>query len=282
MLSDVNALVKSIDFIETHLLDEFDLNSLAVEAGYSLYHFHRVFKSIVKDSLKEYIRKRRITEAAKDLVYTNESIVDLSAKYHYETRESFSRSFKKTYGRNPSEVRQSKLLYTIRERLSEEDILFQYRQLKIGITPSFVHISQQYFAGETITVKADGSNLQDIPLFWSQWNQKNNEKMLCDPSGICIFSQGDSFEYMIGFEIQKIQADASHLEMYTAGEGDYAVFRVEEPLIENVQKTWDYIYSVWFTQSGYRHCETHDIEKYFYNGSCSYAELRVPVIKDSL
>lgn len=279
-MSDIYALIKAMDYIESHLLDAFDLNSVAAEAGYSLYHFHRVFKSIVKDSLKDYIRKRRITEAAKDLIYTTETITDLAVKYHYETRESFSRSFKKIYGIPPSEVRQKKIFYTVRERLSEENIRLQIKQLELGMTPSFVHLPKQQFTGKKINVHADGSNLKEIPLFWSRWNQSYRNENTGTPLGICIFSSNEeSFEYMIGLKVQEDNTNVLFCDTYSTQENDYAVFRVETPIIENVQKTWDYIYSIWLNQSGFKHSGTHDIESYHFDDHKPYVELLVPISK---
>ena len=112
-MSYIYSLEKALNYIEEHLYEDVDLSSIAKEAGYSLYHFHRIFKSVVGDSIKDYIRKRRITEAAKELVYTNNPIVDIGVKYGYESREAFSRAFEKIYGRNPSEVRKNKSLYFV-------------------------------------------------------------------------------------------------------------------------------------------------------------------------
>lgn len=74
-MSYLQPIEKAMNYIESHLFDDIDLSIVAKESGYSLYHFHRVFKSIVGDSLKDYIRMRRITEAAKRLVYTNTPII---------------------------------------------------------------------------------------------------------------------------------------------------------------------------------------------------------------
>ncbi len=121
-MSYIYSLEKAINYIESHLYYDIDLSSVAKEAGYSLYHFHRIFKNAVGDSLKDYIRKRRMTEATKELVYTNIPIVDIGIKYGYESREAFSRAFEKVYGRNPSEVRNNKLLYFIREPMNFDHI----------------------------------------------------------------------------------------------------------------------------------------------------------------
>ena len=94
-MSYLNSIEKALIYIENNLHEDINLSAIAKEAGYSLYHFHRIFKGIVGDSIKNYVRKRRFTEAAKELVYTNKSIVEIGIKYGYESREAFSRAFKK-------------------------------------------------------------------------------------------------------------------------------------------------------------------------------------------
>lgn len=76
-MSYIDSLERALNYIESHLNDEIDLLTLAKEAGYSLYHFQRVFKGAVGDSIKEYIRKRRITEAAKEIVHTKNLLLTL-------------------------------------------------------------------------------------------------------------------------------------------------------------------------------------------------------------
>lgn len=220
-MSYVYSLEKAINYIESNLYDDIDLSSIAKEAGYSLYHFHRIFKSTVGDSLKDYIRKRRITEAAKELVYTNMPIVDIGIKYGYESREAFSRAFEKVYGRNPSEVRNSKLLYSIREEMNFNDMLFKYKLMKEGLTPLYKMLPERYVVGKRTKVRADGSNHQDIPLLWHKWNSEKEGKKIIEKKyadecmGICIFSDGDDFEYMIGHEVNSTNYVPENMDIYT-------------------------------------------------------------------
>ena len=109
-MSYISSMKKALDYIESNLQEDMNLSAVAREAGYSLYHFHRVFKGIVGDSLKDYVRKRRFTEAAKELVYTNKAIVEIAISYGYASREALSRAFDRVYGRTPSEVRRDTLI----------------------------------------------------------------------------------------------------------------------------------------------------------------------------
>lgn len=282
-MSYIYSLEKAINYIERNLYEEIDLSYIAKEAGYSLYHFHRIFKSAVGDSLKDYIRKRRITEAAKELVYTDRPIVDIGIKYGYESREAFSRAFEKVYGRNPSEVRNRKLLYCIREPMNSDYMMFNYKLMKEGLSPLYRKLPERYIAGRKSKMKADGSNLQDIPLLWNKWygekeGEKITERKFSDECmGVCIFSDGEFFEYMIGHEVNSTSHVPENMELYRLAPSFYAVFKTLGPITESVQKTWDYIYSVWLIESEYEHAGTHDIEYYYYNQGVLTADLYVPI-----
>lgn len=280
----INSIKKALNYIENNLLEDIDLSAIAKEAGYSLYHFHRIFKGIVGDSMKDYVRKRRFTEAAKELVYTNKSIVEIGIKYGYESREGFSRAFEKVYGRNPSEVRRDNLLYFIREPINIDYMMFQLKLTTKGLTPLYRNLSERYVIGKKWKVKADGSNLQDIPLLWQKWNnEKESEKIINrkyadEIMGICIFSQGDVFDYMIGHEVNTMEYVPEDMVIYRLEPSLYAVFRVIGPITESVQKTWDYIYSVWLSESKYKHRNIDDIEYYYYTEGELVADLYIPII----
>lgn len=280
----INSIKKALNYIENNLQEDIDLSAIAKEAGYSLYHFHRIFKGIVGDSMKDYVRKRRFTEAAKELVYTNKSIVEIGIKYGYESREGFSRAFEKVYGRNPSEVRRDNLLYFIREPINVDYMMFQLKLTTEGLTPLYRNLSERYVVGRKWKVKADGSNLQDIPLLWQKWNNKKesekiiNRKYADEIMGICIFSQGDVFDYMIGHEVNTMEYVPEDMVIYRLEPSLYAVFRVIGPITESVQKTWDYIYSVWLSESKYKHRNIDDIEYYYYTEGELVADLYIPII----
>jgi AraC family transcriptional regulator len=282
-MSYFDSLKIAMLYIESHLNEDIDLASIAKEAGYSLYHFQRIFKGAVGDSIKEYIRKRRITEAAKELANTNKSIIDIGIKYGYESREAFSRAFEKVYGRKPSEVKRDGALYFIREPMTMDYMMFEYRKRKEGIQPFFRRLPERYVVGKRWEMKANGSNLQDIPLLWQKWYKNKEWKQITGRKfedkcmGICIFPDSHIFEYMIAYEVKTTDHVPEGMEIYKLEPSLYAVFKTIGPVTESVQKTWDYIYSIWLNEAEYEHAGTHDIEYYYYDEGNLTADLYVPI-----
>lgn len=101
---------KSIEYIEGNLDNKIELKELADKAFLSKYHFHRVFHSVVGEPVAEYIRKRRLKEAASELVTTDNKIVDIALKYQFSSQEAFTKAFKRIYGVPPREFRTSKVM----------------------------------------------------------------------------------------------------------------------------------------------------------------------------
>lgn len=104
---------KSIEYIEHNLNNKIELKELADKAFLSKYHFHRIFHAAVGEPVAEYIRKRRLTEAANELLNTNNKIIDIALKYQFSTQESFTKTFKKFYGIPPKEFRKTRVNVTL-------------------------------------------------------------------------------------------------------------------------------------------------------------------------
>ncbi|USG67774.1 helix-turn-helix transcriptional regulator [Brevibacillus ruminantium] len=69
------------------------------------FHFQRTFLILTDITVGDYIRRRRLTLAAKELISTDGKIIDLAYKYGYETPEAFAKAFRKPHGVTPSEAR---------------------------------------------------------------------------------------------------------------------------------------------------------------------------------
>lgn len=98
----------SIDYIEKHLCEGIKLDGIAKQSHFSEFHFHRLFRKAVGTSVMEYVRKRRLSEAASELAETDEKITSIAFKYQFGSEESFSRTFKKSYGTSPREYRNTR------------------------------------------------------------------------------------------------------------------------------------------------------------------------------
>jgi AraC family transcriptional regulator len=94
-------------YIQNNLYEDLSLEELAQVACFSPYHFHRIFRGMVGESVAEHIRRLRLERAAQKLHQTTQSVTDLAFEAGYETVESFTRAFKNCFGAPPSQYKKS-------------------------------------------------------------------------------------------------------------------------------------------------------------------------------
>lgn len=85
----------SINYIEDHLTDKLDAEAIAETAALSSFYYQRIFTALCGMTLMEYIRARRMTQAALELTHADERVIDVALKYGYDSPDSFTRAFQK-------------------------------------------------------------------------------------------------------------------------------------------------------------------------------------------
>lgn len=103
----VNIIHDLLDWIETHLDQPLLLDNVAAKSGYSKWHLQRMFRSTTGHALGSYIRERRLSQAAQALRSTPRPILDIALQYHFDSQPSFSRAFKKQFGKTPAVYRRT-------------------------------------------------------------------------------------------------------------------------------------------------------------------------------
>ena len=106
-MTNRESILRSIRYIEANLGESIPVSDVAREAGYSLYHFIRLFSAITGFTPKDYILHRKLTEAAKLIASTDRRIIDIAFEFEFQTHESFTRAFRRFFGENPAEYRRS-------------------------------------------------------------------------------------------------------------------------------------------------------------------------------
>lgn len=102
----VSAFNASLDHIEATLTGEIDYEQLARIAQCSSFHYQRMFGYLAGVSLGEYIRRRRMSLAAADLLNTDMTVLQIGLKYGYSSPTAFNRAFQSVHGMSPSAARQ--------------------------------------------------------------------------------------------------------------------------------------------------------------------------------
>ena len=95
-------ILRVLVFIQENLDRELSLHELADLAHYSPYHFHRIFRGMVGESLAAHIRRIKLERAASRLKFTSQQVIEIAFDAGYETHEAFTRAFRTMTGQSPS------------------------------------------------------------------------------------------------------------------------------------------------------------------------------------
>lgn len=93
-----------LKYIETHICEPLTNKQLAKIAGYSEYHFIRLFKEYTNMTCMHYIWKRRLIKASEDIA-NGFRIIDVAFQYGWQSHSAFTKSFKREFGFSPSLLR---------------------------------------------------------------------------------------------------------------------------------------------------------------------------------
>lgn len=104
-MNDTNPIFHSLTLIEENIQKKLTVESLADSIHLSKYHYQRMFRDAVGDSVMKYVTRRRLSLAATELAGTNASILEIALKYGYGSHEGFTRSFRSYMGVSPKEYR---------------------------------------------------------------------------------------------------------------------------------------------------------------------------------
>ncbi len=291
-MSWLERMNSAIEYIEENITGEIVIEDVAEIACCSKYHFHRVFYSCFNITFAEYIRRRKFTLAAVDVVSNREKIIDIALKYGYDSPNAFTRAFRNIHGVNPSEVRLSQVKLATYNRVffPSDTIGVEKMDYQIVEKPSF-----------TIIGKSKSFDFDEFAKngkkFWKEYVDSDEYKALCQltngkpglltgaPLLTAYFpkenSKLDEFLDVLGIEFIS-DSHATSFEIHTVPSATYAEF---ECSYRNAMKTNRYIYGEWFSATGYeRDGDKPDIVAYFPMPYRHFSEMSVrwwvPVIKN--
>lgn len=102
MFYDSKEINRVIDYIEGHLDEPLEVETLARVGGYSPFHFSRLFKSMTGESLGAMVKRLRLEQGARQLYNITQNITDVGMQSGYNTPSSFTKAFKQRFDHSPT------------------------------------------------------------------------------------------------------------------------------------------------------------------------------------
>jgi AraC family transcriptional regulator len=283
-------LAKVLDYIEAHLLERLELEELADVANYSPWHFHRLFTSIIGMGVGEYIRRRRMSEACRELVFTIRPISAIARRYQFNSQAAFTRAMKALCGNTPGSIRSQMGPLTRFSPVNLIQYARHYRKGAIMLSPRFEH--KDAFTVVGIARQFNMSN-NTIPLLWNEFNQRREEikHAICEAAvGVCYYDSSynscpdKAFTYMAGYCVSSADDLPEGMVSRTIPACEFAVFE-HRGALDTLQQTYDHIFREWMPTSEYEMVEQDDFEwyddRFEFGASDSIMEIWIPVKKKS-
>ena len=224
----------AIDYMEEHLEDNISAQDVADRVYLSPFFLQRGFSLMTGYGIGEYIRNRRLYQAALDLKETEDKVIDIALRYCYETPESFTKAFSRFHGVTPSQVRDGavgKVFLPLTIKLSVQG----GSQMDFKIAPMFpfkVIGFQKIFDNETAYT--------EIPKFWNETVDN-----CIGEYGVCIDDiGGGKFRYLIAGKYTGGPVPEG-MVVYEFPRNEWAVFDCIGPNPQTLQSVNTRIFSEW-------------------------------------
>jgi AraC family transcriptional regulator len=294
-LDYINILQEMLRYIDANIKEKLSVEKLATRAGFSPYHFCRVFQWEVGYSIMEYVRNRKLFLAASEF-NSGRRIIDIAIDYGFETYSGFSRAFRRYFRCSP-EVYRTHASYDV-PKLPVLEKNKQYVSGGIIMEPKIVKKDAIKIAGFALKTTANGGQSGiKITNFWQEYINGGKCKKLHSENfvknhtefGACFPENHENgeFVYVIGVEVKDGCEIPNEYHVCVIPEALFAVFSspsADKANFSNeIQGTWKYIYSEWFPNSGYEFADGKvDFELYDERNmgeKGNICDIHIPVVK---
>ena len=258
MIAWLNRLV---DVVEEHLSEDLDVVRLAASLGTTEHHLRRMFSSLAGMPLSEYVRRRRMTVAAADVVTRSGDLLTVAVSYGYGSAEAFGRAFQSVHGVTPGQARRDGGPLRPQARL-------RFRLTVEGATPMDVRIAARpafRLVGHATRVPLvhHGINpaIQDhVTSLAPQEHLRLKTLGDAEPHGLLAVTtdidpdraEGTELTYLHGVAVTEAARVPEDLDVIDVPAGSWAVFRAAGPYPQALQETWAATATEWFPANPWR------------------------------
>lgn len=253
-------LNRVVQHVEHRLTEDIDIAALARDLGTTEYHVRRMFSSLAGMPLSEYVRRRRMTVAAADVLGSND-LLAIAVRYGYGSTEAFGRAFRAVHGVSPGGARRDggplRSQPQLRFRLTVEGN--SSMDTRITDRPAFRLVGHS----ARVPLIHDGVNPQiQAHIASLPASEHPRLKALSDtePAGLLQvsadvdpdYTEGSELTYLHGVAVSEATTVPGDLDVIDVPAGAWAVFRSSGAYPAALQATWAATATEWFPSNPWR------------------------------
>ena len=277
-MADLRADIQNaLTYIEENLTEELEIRDIAKKAFLSPFYLQRIFGVMCGISVGENIRGRRLSLAGEELARSDAKVIDIAAKYGYDSPDSFNRAFQRFHGISPSAAKKAgaRLISFAPVKIKQTVEGIHMMEYRIVEKPQFTVMGvSRKFHPET--------SYQQIPEYWTEMFS-HPDFPLMGVYGICIDDNGadGEFDYWIADNYIPWQEIPAGCKSLVIPGGTWAVFPCK---LKTLQDTNTQMWQEWlpncreYKLSGSYNMEVYGLPCKEDQGE-TYVELWLPVEK---
>jgi AraC family transcriptional regulator len=255
-----NPAEKALWYIESHFREEMALDDIAQAAGVTRYHLSRLFGLIAGRPIMQYVRGRRLSEAARMLSQGAPDILAVAIEVGYGSHEAFTRAFRDQFSLTPEQVRARRTL----NNLEIVKAIKMDERLLTNLEPP------RFEKGRTLLIAGLGERYNDqtsanIPAQWQRFlphfGHVPGQIGRVAYGVLCNGDHAGNTEYISGVEVADFARVPKEFARLRIPEQEYAVFTHRDH-ISTIRQVWATIFNKWLPESGYQLADGPEFERY--------------------
>lgn len=260
---------RAIDYIEDHLEEALEPGDVARYVGVSRWHFQRIFKGLTNETLKSYIRARRLSNALRRLVGSDARTLDIALAAGFTSQAAFTRVFRAAFGRTPAKLRRSGAGNQFVGKLRIDEGYIRHLHDRVSLEPEYVRIRPMSLVGLKTTfygVDSDKNNLgEKLPRLWDAFLARLDQVNHAQPD-LCYgvvqpVADSERLDYLACVAVTRRAAVPEGMSTLQLPAATYARF-VHRGFPADLNATVSYIYGNWLLRSRRKHTLAPDLEIY--------------------